>query len=1029
MVSNVRRSLLSVSAVISGYVLIASSALADEAPPPPAAYRAGGAAVDAISESTVIAEAEEFSVKAPGDAGGGRWRAMHWGENYYCATFSNTFLSRKAFLGAPEQAEESAAGITVKIPKAGRYQVLVRYEAAPRFQTQFHLRVEQADAVKLDRLYGARDNIKIWPFHSPLQPELLMSWGAVENVVWEGHDAFVDLEAGEARIVLTAGKQPEPAARRNVDLVMLTSDLPQVADRIATEKYLPLDGMLTQAGDVYLKLHNVPGSGSVHLTIPPGTEHSPYWIHTRDWKPKTIDVQPGQSGEWVEVGSLLDSLNDGQWRLTATSDGKLHYGVEIGVRGADGKIETIRRIDDLTGDVELAYSADTRYSRKIRTGQEVLSELVEYLKAQPVHGTPPRRTLVFGYTFDRREKDAKYNALLDEFIRLTGATALSSDAPGSFPDNGALLRDYIDVRGKSLQELREVGQKLKAEGRADKIAVVSLGDEITLPTPPADDHTAFRQWLKGRGVKPSDLDAAWGDDWEKVRWSPAADAAKSNPPLFYYSRLYQYRYGIAQQKAQTDALREFLPNAQVGANYSPHHGHFYLGETFSWVSLFREGAMTMPWSEDYIWQVPVGSQQMSAISLDIFRAGIRNQPNAKIHYYVMPHWPGNTPASWRRQFYGAIGHGAKILNLFEFRPVQAAYTENHVSLPAMYQAVRQGLHELGTFEDIVQDGQVMPGVAAMWFSETGDVWDNSRSPFDAAKRTLYLAVRHQQVPLDVVVEADALAGDLKPYRLLYLTDQNVSRAASKAIADWTEAGGRLFATAGAGMFDEFNRPNEAMRRLLGVEQKSLDVPTEPVRLEKQDLPFAQPIDGVTFPAATGEVQMPVIDVRSRFELAAVGDAGPVVKGRFSDGAPAVSVRTVGKGQAIYCGFLPGLSYFKPAIPLRPVDRGTTDDSMAHFIPTEFDRGASALIGLPAASVERPVVCSEPLVETTVIRAKQGMVISLVNWSGRPVKALSLKLSIPSVPATKPRLASGGTVIRADDGFTFDLDVADALILQ
>ncbi|MEO5618670.1 MAG: hypothetical protein ABIS67_12960, partial [Candidatus Eisenbacteria bacterium] len=187
-------------------------------------------------------------------------------------------------------------------------------------------------------------------------------------------------------------------------------------------------------------------------------------------------------------------------------------------------------------------------------------------------------------------------------------------------------------------------------------------------------------------------------------------------------------------------------------------------------------------------------------------------------------------------------------------------------------------------------------------------------------------------------------------------------------------------------------------------------------MEKQDLPFAQPIDGVTFLAATGEVQMPVINVRSRFELAAVDDAGPVVKGRFLDGAPAVSVRTVGKGQAIYCGFLPGLSYFKPAIPLRPIDRGTTDDSMAHLIPTEFDRGASALIGLPAASVERPVVCSEPLVETTVIRAQQGVVIPLVNWSGRPVKGLSLKLSISGVPATEAKLASGGMVIRTDDGY-------------
>src|SRR5262249_26469183 len=155
---------------------------------------------------------------------------------------------------------------------------------------------------------------------------------------------------------------------------------------------------------------------------------------------------------------------------------------------------------------------------------------------------------------------------------------------------------------------------------------------------------------------------------------------------------------------------------------------------------------------------------------------------------------------WRRQFYGDIGHGVKVFNLFEFRPVQAAYTENHVNSPAMYQEVRKGLHELGKFEDIVQDGGVRPGLAALWFSEAGDVWDDNRAPFDAAKRALYLAVRHQQIPLDVVVEGD----DLKVYKVLYLADQHVSRSASKAIAEWVKGGGRLLATAGAGMFDEFN---------------------------------------------------------------------------------------------------------------------------------------------------------------------------------------------------------------------------------
>jgi hypothetical protein len=970
------------------------------------------------AEAPIIAEAEQFSIK--GDSG---WREKKWSENYYCATFGDTFLSRKAFLGAPEQCADSSAVMTVRIPSAGRYLALVRYEAAPRFQTQFHLRIEQAGKVKLDRLYGARGNVKVWPYGERLKPEALEPWGAVENVVWEGHDAFAELDAGEAQIILTAGTQPEPAARRNVDLVMLTSDVQEVTDRIAKDMYLPLDGMLTQAGDVFLKLHNSCAS-RVELTVPPGVEHSPYWIHHRTWKPKTIDAAAGQSSDWVEVGSLLDSLNDGQWHLSAKGTSPLHYALEFGVPGADGKIQTIRRLDDLSREeVDLAYRADTRNSREIRTATEVLADLVKYLKAQPVHGAALKRTLVYGETFARRPNDPAYNALLDEFVELIGATALNAGTEGKSSDE-LVARESIDVRDQPAEKLRAIAAQLKASGRADKIATVSLGDEITLPAPSANASDAFRAWLKERAIQPSDLDPSFGDDWSHVVWSASPATANASPPLFYYSRLYQHHYGIAQQKALTDALKDALPNALIGANYSPHHNHYYLGETFSWVTLFRERGMTMPWTEDYAWQVPIGTQQMSFISLDIFRAGIRDQPSAKIHAYVMPHWPGNTTASWRRQFYGAIGHGAKIFNLFEFRPVQAAYTENHCSLPEMFQAVRVGLHELGTFEDIAQDGQVMPGTAALWFSETGDIWNNNRSPFDAAKRSLYIAVRHQQLPLDIVVDADAKSDALKSYRVLYLTDQNVSRASSKAIADWVEAGGHLFATAGAGMFDELNRPNQTLRALLGVEPGALDESPNPVRLEKQDLPFDQPIDQVTW----NDLKIPVIDVRSYFAPKS-GDDAIKVSAKFSDGSPAVSVRTVGRGQAIYCGFLPGLSYFKPAIPRRPVDRGTTDDSMAHFIPTAFDRGASGLVAFPAIDVERPVTCSDALVETTVLRAKQGIVISLIHWSGRPLKGLAVKLALPDVPTGEATLASGLPVHRDGDRYVLDLDIADALVLR
>jgi hypothetical protein len=77
------------------------------------------------------------------------------------------------------------------------------------------------------------------------------------------------------------------------------------------------------------------------------------------------------------------------------------------------------------------------------------------------------------------------------------------------------------------------------------------------------------------------------------------DQAK-NPGLFYWSKKFQFHFGITAQKRMTDALRKHLPNAQIGANYSPHHGgyrHSYLGNVFQWVTCFREDGMTLPWSE------------------------------------------------------------------------------------------------------------------------------------------------------------------------------------------------------------------------------------------------------------------------------------------------------------------------------------------------------------------------------------------------------------------------------------------------
>jgi hypothetical protein len=996
-------------------VLAASPSLADENTTKAPAYRQANQPVTAQADGTIVCEAEEFQVAAPG------WQALPWGKNYYAATFANTFLSRKAFLGAPESGERTVATIEVDVPTAGRYVALARYEAAYRFETQFRLTIEQGGQTRLDRVYGARANPKVWAFREGLKPEVMWPWGAVENVVWEGTDAAVELAAGRARLTLTADNQPEPAAKRNVDLVLLTPDAANIEKRLKEESYLPLDGLLTQAGDVYLKLHNAADGAAITLDVPPCTEHSPYWVHQRAWQPLKLTAAPGAATDWTDVGGLLDTLNDGQWTLSAQPAEGLHYTVEIGVRNAAGAIESIATFEQRTPTLALAFDADTRYTRRIRPVEDVLYDLIAYLKAHPLPGAPPTRTPIYAYTFDPRPDDARYMAARAEFQAMFALSPTNADTPAGGPPRG-----YIDLRGQTPEQLEAACQKLKAEGKAGSIAVVSLGDEIGLAAP-ANADEGFRAWLQGQGLKPADIVPA-AADWSRVAYNVAAEAAAANPAQFYYSRRYQNHYGIEAQRQLTDVLRRHLPNAGIGANFSPHHHYAYLGQTHQWVTLFRRDGMTMPWGEDYIWQIPLGSQQMNFINLDLFRAGLRGKPAARIHYYVMPHTPGNTPASWRRQFYGDLGHGMKIVNLFEFRPVQAAYTENHTSFPEMFQTVRRGFHELAGFEDIIQDGQVRGGVAGLWFSETGDIWDDYSGPFAAGKRTLYVAIRHAQLPLDVVIEDDALAGDLRNYRVLYVADRHVSRAAAKAIADWVAAGGRLFCTVGAGLWDEFNYPNATMRELLGIENCDLDTPEPTVHLEKQDLPFVEPMDTVTLSGdGTAAGKIPVIAARSRTAVRSSD-----ILGTFANGSAAVTRRAVGQGMATYCGFLPGLSYFHPAIPRRPVDRGSSDDSMAHFIPTAFNGAAGGLIAAAAGDTPRPVVCSEPLVESTIVDSPHGVCIPLVNWSAGPIAGLTVSLS-GDLPQRAITLASGQPVQSATrDGrlvLTLDLDTADAVILR
>jgi hypothetical protein len=273
----------------------------------------------------------------------------------------------------------------------------------------------------------------------------------------------------------------------------------------------------------------------------------------------------------------------------------------------------------------------------------------------------------------------------------------------------------------------------------------------------------------------------------------------------------------------------------------------------------RQGLFTLPFTEDYAFQGNQGSQQMFDLQVTAYRAAIRpldqlddtrsplavrsaplhrlpssaTTPARPMMQYVMSYDPGNTVNSQRRRFFGSIAHGVKWIHLYEFQswPTSGGDPGPEVwrNRPGMYAAVRSETNLYGMFDDIVASGANAPqgAKAAMLFSATADIYQEGYGTSGAAKRALFLAIKHAGIALDVVIEEDlALKSSLAvtaQYSVIYITDRRITTQAGAALATWVAAGGIVFSAVGGAMTNETDQPNLPVMHMLGVESCEVHV--------------------------------------------------------------------------------------------------------------------------------------------------------------------------------------------------------------
>lgn len=1019
----------------------------------------------------LIAEAEDFRAVNEG------WSVVPYRENYFASTFALTFLSRMACLGAPEQTDkgtEAVAEQRITIPRAGEFEVLARFEQPYDFSVEFQVQILQKGKTVYQDTFGRLSDPKIWGCsgdeNARRQPMQRFFWGATDNIVWQEKGA-VKLQAGEAVIRLIAGPQMDgqspqlQAARRNVDVICLTDDQAgRAAQRKHGRTYLEMDGWLVQDGDLYVRVKNL-GDKPMAPDLVPDTngQHSPYNVHLRDWPtlkilktgyvqtdrpyvltgpraaavaakhlapqldsalmktvPAEQQLQPGDQSGWVPMGHLLDALHDSTWAFTAPQKLQLEFAVPDG----QGGLKTVKKMEvtgkvnfempgNLAPNAELARILKERYWQpEIATVDEALTWLKGEVQKFPDKGSVAKRFLIYNIM--------GWGGLNNPIARELTTALGDNTMVGQEGKKRGIFCHWRDITPEAIN-------KALTSGKFDDTYVVSYGDETHLPAA-RPEPAAFQAWLAARGVK----DAA-----------TAVYTTDRTQPLFYYSTLCAIENGAQPYIAASAAFA--AKGIRTGANYSPHSN--YLVSEMHYLRPFKLKAMTMPWAEDYVWQVPEFSIQVVGYLTSAFRAGAKYH-QMPIHMYVMPHSPGNTPADFRRSFYTCVAHGATMINYFCASPLAVAGTENYVAtrdLP-MWRAIHDCTHEAGTFEDYVMDGHVRPAQVGLLLSSVDDIMTGANNATLALhnneRKAIYFALRHAQVPVDFLSEDDVIDGLAKDYKVIYVTQQWLHSKAVKALTKWVEAGGTVVALAGGGFLDEFNQANPAANALYGIKTQQLNrdpkfldyllVENKPF-LTKQDLPRYKPF--ATAAWGEGDRAVTNVGVIAWKQDLTVSD-GRVI-GVFNDGRPAVVEKAHGKGKAVLFGFIPGQDYLRKALPLRPVDRGSCDASFTHFLPTALDpvlRRALVDDFLPAGFV-KPVQCSAPLVESTCIdtvKPSKRLAIPLINYGGAAIPRLTVTVAGVGHAARVRSVEQAKVAYQIQDGqlvIELPLDVADMVLVD
>lgn len=588
-------------------------------------------------------------------------------------------------------------------------------------------------------------------------------------------------------------------------------------------------------------------------------------------------------------------------------------------------------------------------------------------------------------------------------------------------------------------------KRAAAEGEATtRPAHYVIGDEVqTLDfrgTDAAELNGWFRDYLRSRGVGDDQL----GKPINAVEYPTKVMFEKTLPRdanlqtrrLMYYAAKFGHWWSARELARSAALIHSTIPGIQVETLPSDH-GFFnawgppHIGMSYRMLDLFELGAqravdqlsaedwlgLNHMYGPQYTWTGAQSFGYFNAICRSARAEAPADDPMLQRALITV-----SDDKYLRLKAFSALGQGVKSFFFWTYGPTCIG-TENYWSdLRSEYDGIAKLGRTLEKAEPVLYPARPVRDAVAILYSVSHDIWHSDNAAAFTEKRLLWHALRHLHVQPDFLREEDVEAGRLKDYKVLYVTDWCITRAASARIDRWVKDGGVVYLAAGAATRDEFyesyappfasavwaDHPAEHLNAESHEYNERVDLPTlhplttAQIQLTGQgDAPFALPVLGCRLPL--------------RADL-------PHSLARFADGSPAGAVVDRGRGKVIAFGFLPMLAYAQ-----RAGFRPTTLEEHWPEPPRRLIQFA-----LDAGRVTPIAQCDHPVVETSLLTGPRGSVLLLANYTYQPIPSLvvDLKLDHPvtraiSTEGVNPQIEQTPTGVR----LRLPLDWTDAVLLK